>query len=707
MSMIITTTTSRLPASGARDHSYTSGFGESVTRDHSYIPLPHARAFRLLEFPKVLLPTTELRCKLRTVDFDAPDRPPYTALSYSWSNSSTTELPPDSDLDPLLTNVIVCDDGLLRVTENAHAAISEMRWRGSAGLYWIDGVCIDQGNPAEKSEQVAFMGEIYKEADRVIVWLGPDEEDDRKAFEVIEDLRGGHATNIRRLIYAYMQKNRFQDPDQYFQLSLAAAVIPIYSSLLAFFARSWFQRLWIIQEAVLAKSLWFICGGLHFDWEKLHRATELQGTLSIMQQIAPGETTTRGLFGLSLVRKIFELRTTDVAARSLSSAANQEQRLGATLAYLMPAFQNANTTDSRDRIYGPLALACQLTGFANTLLVPDYTQTVEHVFVTAAEYLLIQAPSLEILSLVDAADASRLPALPSWVPDFRTRSRFKSIALYSPGNATRGWPYRQPHLKRYAGRACSVLQGLWHATLSEVTVGVVELLQRGEIVSLLLFTQLSKSVIFHGESSTRVMLEILLAGRGLISGPNQPEGSIFLARGFESWLTLKVAHSWYKGFLAEHVVAELLKREERSAPNGRLCNVSEDSLTLMRILDEANKTHDLVINATDRPDQPSRVVDDLFLGDWLSACAAQSCLDPCIAGRSMFLTATSEIGLTSDHARAGDQIWFFSGAKTPFVLRPLENGHYVLIGEAYLKGYMDGQICQMHDVKRLRPVTLE
>ena len=447
MSMIVTTTTNRLSASGARDYSYTSGFGQSVTRDHEYTSLPHARAFRLLEFPKAFIPTTELRCNLRIVDFDAPDRPPYTALSYTWGNSSTTELPPDSSLDPLLTNTIVCDDRLLRVTENAHAALSEMRWRGSAGLYWIDGVCIDQSNPTEKSEQVAFMGEIYKEAERVIVWLGTDEENDRKAFETIEGLKRTHNMNFVAIVRENMKKTRFQDPEQYLQTNLIEAVIPMYSTLLTFFARSWFQRLWIIQEAVLAKSLWIICGGLHFDWDKIRWVAESVNDMSFMQEISPGETTTRGLFGLSLVRQIGQLRTTDVAAQSVIDTAKREQRLSATFAHLIHAFQNTSATDSRDRVYGPLALACKLTGISNTQLVPDYTQTVDHVFVAAAEYLLNQAPSLEILSLADASDASRSLSLPSWVPDFRTRSRSNSITLCSSGNATRSWPYCQPHGK--------------------------------------------------------------------------------------------------------------------------------------------------------------------------------------------------------------------------------------------------------------------
>ncbi len=96
-------------------------------------------------------------------------------------------------------------------------ANAEMRWRGSAGLYWIDGVCIDQSNPAERSEQVAFMGEIYREADRVVVWLGTDEGNDRKTFEMIEDLNGGRAMDIRTRLSNHVRKIRFfQDPDQYF-----------------------------------------------------------------------------------------------------------------------------------------------------------------------------------------------------------------------------------------------------------------------------------------------------------------------------------------------------------------------------------------------------------------------------------------------------------------------------------------------------------
>lgn len=37
---------------------------------------------------------------------------------------------------------------------------------------WIDSICIDQSNLAEKSMQVALMGQIYSLASSVMVWLG-------------------------------------------------------------------------------------------------------------------------------------------------------------------------------------------------------------------------------------------------------------------------------------------------------------------------------------------------------------------------------------------------------------------------------------------------------------------------------------------------------------------------------------------------------
>jgi hypothetical protein len=41
-------------------------------------------------------------------------------------------------------------------------------------LLWIDGVCIDQNNCSERSDQVKLMAQIYETSTRLVTWLGPD-----------------------------------------------------------------------------------------------------------------------------------------------------------------------------------------------------------------------------------------------------------------------------------------------------------------------------------------------------------------------------------------------------------------------------------------------------------------------------------------------------------------------------------------------------
>ena len=42
---------------------------------------------------------------------------------------------------------------------------------------WIDAICIDQKNDAEKAIQIGLMGEIYASAGKVFIWLGKESKD--------------------------------------------------------------------------------------------------------------------------------------------------------------------------------------------------------------------------------------------------------------------------------------------------------------------------------------------------------------------------------------------------------------------------------------------------------------------------------------------------------------------------------------------------
>ncbi len=60
--------------------------------------------------------------------------------------------------------------------------------------------------------------------------------------------------------------------------------------------------------------------------------------------------------------------------------------------------------------------------------------------------------------------------------------------------------------------------------------------------------------------------------------------------------------------------------------------------------------------------------------------------------RSIFRTKGCGLGMGHSTIHDGDEIWLLSGSEVPFVLRRLDGGRHLLIGEAYLHGAMFGEL---------------
>ena len=101
----------------------------------------------------------DLRFRFTYADADqaAKQTTPYTAVSYTW----------DHDID---SEVIYVNERPLKVKKNLWACLRCLRqcWQH----IWADAICINQGNVAERNQQVAIMGKIYANAAVVSVWLG-------------------------------------------------------------------------------------------------------------------------------------------------------------------------------------------------------------------------------------------------------------------------------------------------------------------------------------------------------------------------------------------------------------------------------------------------------------------------------------------------------------------------------------------------------
>ena len=83
----------------------------------------------------------------------------YEALSYTWGSTETG-------------CSIEVNGRSLGVTLNLYRALQDLRLQDQDRILWVDAICINQGHTKERGHQVQQMGRIYKQADRVIFWLG-------------------------------------------------------------------------------------------------------------------------------------------------------------------------------------------------------------------------------------------------------------------------------------------------------------------------------------------------------------------------------------------------------------------------------------------------------------------------------------------------------------------------------------------------------
>jgi len=59
--------------------------------------------------------------------------------------------------------------------------------------------------------------------------------------------------------------------------------------------------------------------------------------------------------------------------------------------------------------------------------------------------------------------------------------------------------------------------------------------------------------------------------------------------------------------------------------------------------------------------------------------------------KTLFMASGNSLGKGPALTRVEDQVWLLHGARAPYVLRPLGDGEYEVVGEAYVHGIMQGE----------------
>jgi hypothetical protein len=372
---------------------------------YHYESLPECGYIRLM----CLLPGNHedpLVCTLFATNIE--QAPGYEALSYVWGNGST-----NLELE--------CGQGVLHITANLDDALRQMRKTAEARIIWVGAICIDQSNVLERGHQVNQMGRVFASADRVLIWLGKDDDDDAEdAFSLMAEING--------LIEAQTLNNK--DIVQSFQDTLLE--LSKWQAVRGVFASPWFTRVWVLQEVGLARTALALCGNLSMAWSDMVQfayfcctvATGYSPLYNILNRLNIHMGHIKDAFdGLwcsygGTHSWIDERQYLQIASK------NHINSFRKTFFFTMMIGSAFEATDARDRGFAFLGHPSARTKAGDRLLLEaDYTKHSSKVFWELTIAMLYELQSLDVLSsVVHGSSADLEPSFPSWVPNWDSYS---------------------------------------------------------------------------------------------------------------------------------------------------------------------------------------------------------------------------------------------------------------------------------------------
>ncbi|KAM0808961.1 putative Heterokaryon incompatibility protein 6, OR allele [Seiridium cardinale] len=312
----------------------------------------------------------------------------HEALSYTWGD-------PANRFD----DVLFLDQAPLRISKNLSEALRRFRIPDRPRRLWVDAVCINQDDIPERNDQVARMHLIYRYASRVLIWLGEDSsvEDGAMSFKFLQWSQAQPVKSVHDLL---AQFNMAYNPCQG---DLTPEIIR------QFFARPWFSRRWIVQEALqdsMSGIVQMHCGEFSVGWNTFATA---------MLDWAVREPEFRDSFPVQLAQG--------------SSNARSSHTIWAIV-----HFQQFGCQDPRDCIAALLNL--RRVPDSSPFRV-DYAKTIEDNYIDFAISLAGRG-KCEPLLLCAARRRCQSSEhvqrkMPSWVPDWRIMEPALSQAKFSTG----------------------------------------------------------------------------------------------------------------------------------------------------------------------------------------------------------------------------------------------------------------------------------
>lgn len=383
---------------------------------YEYDPLPGPNCIRLLEIISHSAGSGDFNGKLHVTDLKQDDRLPYKALSYSWALPEIAADPVERPPAP----AVVIDGRRLAIGCNLFDFLEQTMVLPDSFdkpedplMIWIDAVCINQEDLTERGSQIEFMRDIYTLATSVVVWLGRHDVHSRLAIPLSASFAKVDFDTLS-LDSRLFQNRSLTDPEFYERYKIKPLSLADWKVIRSFHSRSWFHRVWTVQELVVAKKVFLLCGETVLEWDDMFIffATAgmrgWSGTLHINQfQETSRHQSIFGadmIFGLNeLYREKFTLSPTDESISYLLlhffEYTDQDSFFIAKFAWNLQFSRPRQVTDQRDRIFAPQGLASKYYKPGDwNILKPDYKKTEVEIFTQATRYILRKLRNLSFLS---------------------------------------------------------------------------------------------------------------------------------------------------------------------------------------------------------------------------------------------------------------------------------------------------------------------
>jgi hypothetical protein len=418
---------------------------------------------------------------------------------------------------------------------------------------------------------------------------------------------------------------------------------PIWTGIRDLLCRSWFTRLWVFQEAVLPDVVEFMCGEKVISRESMIELAQAIVNAHLLDVLRGIGPNPPGMRTLQVIETYKRWRSV-----------GEHFSFGA----LVDMGRELSSQDSRDKIYGLLGLAEE--SLRSQIIVDYQNKTATELYLDVAKHEVANEP---MVTLLHFANKRNNIGLPSWCPNYGEPpiSTLLIAADYHAGT--------KDMIRR---KAISARSTPFRATVD------------GNVLHIqgFRFDQVDKLVPpgwtkFHHDEENL--------------GRNATHSLAWDEKCFE--------------------LSQQLYREREEALDAHSRIIIGNTLNHQRCISDQRETYDLMkrLLAVGSGKQPPEHLAGKFTSETRNIILDYiNNVDLACSNRTFFTTRDGRIGLGPSKLETGDLVCVMCNTFTPFIIRPRSGiSHNELIGEAYVHGFMYGEVFDVMDEDQLETILLD